>query len=322
MSTKQFPADWFLRARLKLRHMQLFLALDEHRNLHRAAASLNLSQPAASKLLCDLEDSLGVELFERHPRGIEPNWYGALMIRHARMILSELGEIGQELTALHAGHSGRVMIGTVTGPAVEYLAKAVDRLQRAHPRLRITVELENSDVLLNHVEHGRLDFALARPSKARDPSIFLYDEIGEEELSFLCRDGHPLLDLGRPVRLEDFADQLWALPPRGTLLRDRVDAMFRSAGLPAPSRVVESVSPVMLAALVAPTDTITALSRPLACLFQAPGRFAMLPFEKRFAVEPFGIVRLRGRPLSPGALTVLQEIRAAMCDADLLVGAD
>ncbi|WP_207462675.1 LysR family transcriptional regulator [Azospirillum sp. SYSU D00513] len=316
MSAKHFPADWFLRARLKLRHMQLFLALDDHRNLHRAAASLNLSQPAASKLLSDLEEALGVSLFDRHPRGIEPNWYGALMIRHARLILSELSEIGEELTALQAGHSGRVMIGTVTAPAVEYLAKAVDRVQQAHPRLRISVELEHSDVLLDHVQHGKLDFALARLSKAADPSNFLYEEIGDEEMSFLCRDGHPLLSLGRPVELEDLADQRWSLPPRGTLPRDRVDAMFRSAGLPAPERVIESVSPVMLAAMIVETDSVTVLSRAMAEFFQAPGRFAVLPFERRFALEPFGIVRLKGRPLSPGALTVLDEIRVAMRDAE------
>lgn len=312
MPGKPFPADWFLRARLKLRHMQLFQALDEHRNLHRAAASLNLSQPAASKLLSDLEDALGIPLFDRHPRGIEPNRYGALLIRHARLILSELGEVGAELTALQAGHSGRVQIGTVTAPAVEYLVPVIDRVQQAHPRLRITVELETSDVLIDHVQHGRLDFALARLSKASDPSAFHYEEIGEEELSFICRDGHPLQALGRPVALEELAGQRWALPPRGTLLRDRVDAMFRSAGLTEPAQVVESASPVMLAALVARTDFVTVIARAMESLFQGPDRLAILRFSQRFTVEPFGIVRLRDRPLSPGAATVLEALRAAI----------
>lgn len=79
--------NWFLDVRLKLRHYQLFLAIDEHRNLHRAAAQLNMSQPAASKLLSDLEANLGIRLFERHSRGLSPNWYGEIMIRHAHSML-------------------------------------------------------------------------------------------------------------------------------------------------------------------------------------------------------------------------------------------
>ncbi|MBP2303587.1 LysR substrate-binding domain-containing protein [Azospirillum picis] len=324
MPAQPFPADWFLRARLKLRHMQLFLALDEHRNLHRAAASLNLSQPAASKLLGDLEDALGVMLFERHTRGVEPNWYGALMIRHARMILSELKEVGEELNALQAGHSGRVVVGTVSAPAVEFVTEAIDRVQRDHPRLRIGVEVENSDVLLDHVQHGRLDFALARPSKAQDPSIFEYEEVGEEALSFIVRDGHPLCGLGRPVALDDLLDARWALPPRGTLLRDRVDAMFRAAGLPEPRRVVESASPVFLMAMAARTESLTVLTSALGDIVRAPGTFTVLPFGTAFAVEPYGIVRLRERPLSPGAATLLDALRTAMrragADRGLIAG--
>lgn len=66
------PTDWFMKVRLKLRHLQLFIALDELRNLHRAAERLGMSQPAASKLLGELENQLGLVLFDRHPRGIAP----------------------------------------------------------------------------------------------------------------------------------------------------------------------------------------------------------------------------------------------------------
>src|SRR5688500_9349059 len=104
MPHETLPPNWFLRARLKLRHLQLFMSLGEHRNLHRASASLIRSQPAASKLLGDFEEAFGFPLFERHARVIEPNWYGELMIRHARVILSELAVAGTELAALQAGH--------------------------------------------------------------------------------------------------------------------------------------------------------------------------------------------------------------------------
>src|SRR5882724_3421997 len=83
-------ADWYLRSRLKMRQVRLLVALDEHRNMHRAAASLSVTQPAATRLLGDLEKLLGLRLFERSARGVTPNAYGESMVRHARMILSAL----------------------------------------------------------------------------------------------------------------------------------------------------------------------------------------------------------------------------------------
>ena len=65
--------NWFLRARLKTRQLLLLIALDDERNIHRAAEVLFMTQPAASKQLKDLEDMLDVKLFERHPRGMEPH---------------------------------------------------------------------------------------------------------------------------------------------------------------------------------------------------------------------------------------------------------
>ncbi len=100
------PTPWFIRARLKTRQLMLLTAICDEGNIHRAAEVLNMSQPAASKLLKDLEDMLGVSLFERQPRGMRPNWYGETMIRHARIALSSLREAGQEVDALKVGTVG------------------------------------------------------------------------------------------------------------------------------------------------------------------------------------------------------------------------
>ena len=105
---------WFIRARLKTRQLMLLTAICDEGNIHRAAEVLNMSQPAASKLLKDLEDMLGVALFDRQPRGMRPNWYGETMIRHARIALSSLREAGQEVDALKTGLSGHVSLGAIT----------------------------------------------------------------------------------------------------------------------------------------------------------------------------------------------------------------
>ena len=119
---------WFIRARLKTRQLLLLLAMEEEGNIHRAAQALNMTQPAASKLLKDLEDALGVALFERLPRGMRPTWYGETMIRHARMALANLSQAHDEIEALKSGHFGQVSVGAITTPGLTLLPE----IGRAH----------------------------------------------------------------------------------------------------------------------------------------------------------------------------------------------
>jgi DNA-binding transcriptional LysR family regulator len=75
--------DQFISSRFKTRQLQLLVHLDEHRSVLHAADASHITQPAASKLLRELEETLGVELFVRHTRGVEPTWYGEILVRHA-----------------------------------------------------------------------------------------------------------------------------------------------------------------------------------------------------------------------------------------------
>jgi transcriptional regulator, LysR family len=124
---------WFIRARLKARQLLLLVALAEEGNIHRAAQVLSMTQPAASKLLKDLEDVLEVSLFDRLPRGMRPTWYGETMIRHARMALANLNQAHDEIGALKRGHYGQVGIGAITSPGLSLLPAAVAQVKQEHP---------------------------------------------------------------------------------------------------------------------------------------------------------------------------------------------
>ena len=159
MSTQ---TPWFIRARLKTRQLMLLTAICDEGNIHRAAEVLNMSQPAASKLLKDLEDMLGVSLFERQPRGMRPNWYGETMIRHARIALSSLREAGQEVDALKSGLSGHVSLGAITGPALSLIPQAIMIVARENPKLRVELHVESSNVLIESLAQGKIDIMIGR----------------------------------------------------------------------------------------------------------------------------------------------------------------
>lgn len=301
--------DWFQRARLKLRHLQLFAALDEHRNIHRAAEQLGMSQPAASKLLAELEYLLGVSLFERHPRGVEPNWYGEVLIRHSRSIIAELDNAGEELAALREGNSGRVVVGTVA-PGIELLAQAIERLQLELPQLRVSIDTDVSQSLVEALAEGKYDLVLARIPDKLQGNRFIYENLAEEQLSFVCRRGHPLCER-EGLGLADLAEYPWVLEPPDGLLRQRVSEQFLRSGVALPRQTIETRSVLVSMALIGRTDAITAISSDVARLAFDPRRFHVLRFQDGFSLKPFGIVRQKGRRLSPGAMQLIQAVRRA-----------
>ena len=303
LAPRPLTADWFVRSRLKLRHLQLLSALGELRNLNRAAQSLGLTQPAASRLLAELEQMVGAPVFERRPRGVEPNEIGLLLLRHASVVLLELRQAATELNGLRSGSGGAVAIGAVTAPAVECVAQAVESLQETHPGLRITVEVETSAQLIDRLFKGRLDLVLARVPPGVQVSALEYREVGEEALCLLVRAGHPLLGVAE-IGLEALLPFTWLLEPPGSLLRHAVDMLFARQGLPMPARIVDTASILLNLTLLGRGDAICVVSEPAAAMLEAQGQFRRLPplrGEAALSVAPYGLIRLRERPLSPAA---------------------
>ncbi|MBS9402372.1 LysR family transcriptional regulator [Halomonas sp. TRM85114] len=310
--TELLADNWFLRTRLKLRHLQLFQALDEERNLHLAADRLGISQPAASKLLGDLESRLEIVLFDRHARGLTPNWYGEILVRHAHKMLSDLQNTGHEMNALYHGNTGSVAVGTVMAPAVTLLTSAIERIHRHRPGLKISVDVGVSQRLVPRLLEGEIDFAISRIPPGFPIERFVFEEIGEEELCFVGRVGHPLTGKSA-LTLETMRAYPWTLQPPGALMRQRVDNLFLHHGVVPPRQIIDTPDVMVSLALVDKSDTLTVTTREVAQLLCSPQRFHMLPFSETLSVQPYGLVSLRDKRLSPGAgalMTTLREIIA------------
>ena len=119
-----------IRKRLRLRHLQLMMALSETESLRSAADELAMTQPAATKALKELEDTIGATLFVRHARGMEPTIYGEAVMRYARVVFEDLDELREELAAIEAGDIGKVRIGAVMAPAPDLLTKVIVQLRK------------------------------------------------------------------------------------------------------------------------------------------------------------------------------------------------
>lgn len=305
--------NWFLRARLKTRQLLLLIALDDERNIHRAAEVLCMTQPAASKQLKDLEDMLEVRLFERQPRGMEPTQYGETMIRHARMALTSLSAAHDDIVALKQGLAGQVEVGVIMTPAMALLPRAISQVKRQAPLLRVGVHLESSKVLLDLLQRGQLDFMIGRILEDGTATGLRYEELAVEPVCAVARLGHPLLKADN-LRLADLAGRPWILPPPGSVLRHRWELMFRRAALEPPANVVDTTALLLITALLQQTDSLHVMPVEVARYYASLNVLAILPIELPCHMDAFGIITREGHLLSPGARQMLQEVRLAARD--------
>ena len=300
--------NWFLKARLKTRQLLLLIALDDHRNIHRAAEELHMTQPAASKQIKDLEEMLDVRLFDRLPRGMEPTMFGETMIRHARMALTSLALAHDDILALKAGLAGQVEVGVIMTPAMALLPRAIAKVKQTAPMLRIGAVLENSNILLDRLQHGMLDFMIGRILEKEYSAGLIYEELTEEPACAVVRVGHPMLAV-KKLELKDIAQQAWILPPNGSILRHRFDMMFRRAGLATPVNVVDTTALLLITALLQNTDSLHVMPTEVAQYYASLKVLAILPIELPCKMDAFGIIRQQDHLLSPGADLLLRAVR-------------
>jgi DNA-binding transcriptional LysR family regulator len=305
--------NWFLKARLKTRQLLLLIALDDFRNIHRAADELHMTQPAASKQIKDLEEMLDVRLFERLPRGMEPTIYGETMIRHARMALTSLALAHDDIVALKAGLAGQVEVGVIMSPAMALLPRAIARIKEHAPLLRIGVQVEASNVLLDKLQRGTLDFMIGRILEKEDSTGLVYEELTEEPACAVVRPGHPLLER-KGLTLEDIAERPWILPPPGGILRHRFDMMFRRAGLRPPVNVVDTTALLLITTLLQQTDSLHVMPQEVAQYYASLNVMRILPIELPCKMDAFGIIRQQDHLLAPGAELLLKQVRLAAAE--------
>ena len=297
-----------VRTKLKTRHMFLLIALDEARNMHQAATEANMTQPGASRMLNDIEDLLGVQLFERLPRGVQPTACGQTMISHVRLALAHLAHGQESIATLQAGLSGQVVIGTIIAPALTLVPQAIARAKEEAPGMCIGIEVSTSNDLVLRLKQERLDFLIGRILEQEDERELLYEDINEEHECVVARQGHPILD--RPnLSLKDLSNAKWILSPRGSLLRNRFDMIFRRADLDMPANVVETTSMSIVTSLLQQTDFLHVMPMDAARYYVQSGELALVPIEIPCKMESYGIITHRNHVLSPGANLLLRHIR-------------
>jgi DNA-binding transcriptional LysR family regulator len=303
-------ANRFVRSHLKTRHLVLLVELGRHGSILHAAEAAHLTQPAASKLLGELEHVLGLPLFERLPRGVQATRYGEVMIRRAGAALAEMDAAYQELMELQSGLSGHVGVGTVLTPSTGLVPEAVRHLKADHARVQVSITVDTSKPLIRKLRAGELDMVIGRILDTESAAELNFEPLTDEPHSLIARAGHPLADR-LDLTLADLATEGWILPPAGSILRDRLTAMFLSKGLGQPLEVIETLALPVITQLLQDSNLVVALPEELVQAYLDAGVLVVLPIELGIRMDVYGIVTRKQHRLSPGAQAMLDSLRSA-----------
>lgn len=308
--------DWYIRANLKPRHFQLLVVLDDLRHVGRAALYLNITQPAVSKAIAELERGLEVKLFDRHPKGLSPTPYGECLIRFSRSMMRELDMTRNELKHLKAGTAGSVRIGMLPVASPVLVPKAVIAFKQTATNAIIALHEGNSESLMGLLRENKLDLLVG--TLPNTPGLGLqYRSLHDgEPITTVCSANHPLLKK-KTLAPADISQYPLVIPPTGSLFREYFETAMDTLGIPITADAIESGSMVASNTIIRETAAISFYPRHLAEHYcQVAGIFT-LPLPIPILTAPIGIIWANTPGLTAAAQEFIQQLALA---ADITFG--
>lgn len=245
----------------------MLLSLSSTGNLTQSAIALNTTQPALSKWLRELEEDVGLPLFERHARGLRPTAYGAALIEHARRIEGYLDTTREDMQVMREGGSGLVAIGTSGVSAADTVPLAVTRLLAKMPTARVRLVESTMDQLMPQLLRGELDIVVGRSDHPAGYPGLCAEKLYEEQINFVARVQHPLVNRS-VLTWDDLLGYPWIVWPEGTPIRNAMHDALAAAGKAPPVQIVESNSSLLNLTLLNNSDLIGVASHRAALRFE------------------------------------------------------
>ena len=308
--------DRVLRSNIKLRHLQLMVALDQFRHLGRTAEFLSVSQPAVSKMLTEVENMFDLVLFDRSTRGTEPTTSGKAIVRFARSVLAEYERTRDEITAVASGAAGRTRVGSMVVAMPVLLAGAVKLLKQRSAQATVLVEEGDLTHLLPKLRLGELDMFVGRLEPGYAAPDLVTEALFNEPMVVVVKRGHALTRKKTPG-WSDLAGMPCVLPPPWASLRVKIEQTFYRYGLNPPVDIVETSSFLALSTFVKERDAAGFLARSVGLHFQKEGLLAVLPIEVPIELPPIGLITMRGRRLTPSSEQLMDCLRLSARSSQL-----
>ena len=296
--------------RIRLRHLHTFVAVAQQGTLGRAAETLNLSQPALSKTLNELEQLTGTRLFERGRLGAQLTLVGEQFLTHAVKVLDALNSAGQALNRKEGLNNDIVRIGALPTAALGILPTVIGQFHKQQKDITLQVATMNNTMLLAGLKSGEIDIGIGRMSDPDLMSGLNYELLFLESLKLVVRPGHPLLQ--ETVTLSRVMEWPVVVSPKGTVPRQNAETLLQSQGCKMPAGCIETLSASLSRQMTVDFDYVWFVPSGAVKDDLRRGVLSALPIATQGAGEPIGILTRVDATLTPGTQTLLSAIRKSM----------
>ncbi|HEX6093141.1 MAG TPA: pca operon transcription factor PcaQ [Dongiaceae bacterium] len=296
--------------RVKYRHIQCFLEVARQQSVVKAAAALSVTQPAVSKTILELEELLGVALFERRGRGVALTRFGEVFLRYAGASITALRQGIDSITQARTKGGMAIKVGALPTVSTRVMPTAVQLFKQENMGTVVRVITGANSVLLSQLRTGDLDLVVGRLA---DPDLMTglsFEHLYSETVSFIVRPGHPLLAL-KPFDLRKFTEYTVLMPTEGAIIRPMVDRFLIANGIATVPDQIETVSMAFGRRYIRMTDAVWIISRGVVADDIDDGVLAELPVATQEITGPVGLTTRADIPASLPAVMLMQTIREA-----------
>ena len=247
-------------SRIKFRHLHTFVEVARQKSVGRAADVLSLTQPAVTRTISELEEYLGVDLFEREGRGIVITRFGEVFLRHAGESIAAVRRGVDSISLAKTSSGPPLRIGALPTASASFLPDAVADFIKAGTGSVVTIVTGENRWLLDALRVGELDLVVGRLAAAEFMAGLSFDPLYSEEVGFAVRSGHPLLQR-RSFSLAEIAHHTVLMPIRGSVIRPFVDRFLLSNGIGELTNTIETVSDSFGRAFLQTQDAVWIISK-------------------------------------------------------------
>ena len=296
-----------------IRQLEAFTAVVRHGGAGRAAAVLNVTQPALSRMIKRLEDGVGSPLFERHSKGMRLTEIGEALLPHAQLVERESRQALEDINALRGLAKGTIRVGAVASIACFVLPMAIAQVLQVWPDLKIEVLEGVWDRLTEALTSYEIDLALGVDAPDTDEIVAVRDCRWQDDSYVVAAADHPLRKK-RKLCLKDTSTEKWASLPRGTGPHAHLEQLFAQQGLGLPDIVVETRSITVLKSLVSESLFLSWMPAPMYRAEQRAGLVDALPIPEVKATRRLTAFRRRRGLLPSPSVKLLDELRRVNVD--------
>jgi len=296
--------------RVKFRHLQTFVEVARQKSVMKAAELLSVSQPAVTKTIRELEEVLGVDVFERDGRGIKITRYGEVFLRHAGAALTALRQGLDSVTQERFGDGPPIRVGALPTVSTRIMPRAMGLFLKEGTGSRIKIVTGENAVLLEQLRVGDLDLVVGRLAAPDKMTGFSFEHLYSEQVVFVVRAGHPLLSATVSI-FNTIGDYPVLMPTRASIIRPFVEQFLIANGVGRLPNQIETVSDAFGRAFVRASDAVWIISAGVVAADIEDGILAALPIDTVETRGPVGLtMRTDAVPSLPQTI-LMQTIREA-----------